>query len=186
MHYLKRNKQTPLPPELHLIWIYSTEYYKVNSSVITGKDTQMLLFNFIFDFRNPFSFCYVFSHLGFWWGGNISLCKYIITVRQPTRGTRGDACQKLPNAQHKCHCSIYAFIFGLSGKLSIQIHKTWEPNKKKLWMLPCKDFAKGTGFAIKNDTLKHKITSFCFTNTKYTKKIRNYFTWKHLQTNLQV
>lgn len=37
-------------------------------------------------------------------------------------------------------------------------------------MSPCKDFAKETGFAIKNDTLKHKITSFCFTNTKYTKK----------------
>lgn len=42
-------------------------------------------------------------------------------------------------------------------------------------MLQCKDFAKGTGFAIKNDTLKHKITSFCFTNTKYAKKKKNYY-----------
>lgn len=47
-------------------------------------------------------------------------------------------------------------------------------------MLPCKDFAKGTGFAIKNDTLKHKITSFCFTNTKYTKKNQKLFYMKAL------
>lgn len=47
-------------------------------------------------------------------------------------------------------------------------------------MLPCKDFAKGTGFAIKNDTLKHKITTFCFTNTKYTKKNQKLFYMKAL------
>lgn len=47
-------------------------------------------------------------------------------------------------------------------------------------MLQCKDFAKGTGFAIKNDTLKHKITSFCFTNTKYAKKKKLLFYMKAL------
>lgn len=47
-------------------------------------------------------------------------------------------------------------------------------------MLQCKDFAKGTGFAIKNDTLKHKITYFCFTNTKYTQKKQKLFYMKAL------
>lgn len=50
-------------------------------------------------------------------------------------------------------------------------------------MLQCKDFAKGTGFAIKNDTLKHKKTSFCFTNTKYAKKKYIYIFYMKALTN---
>lgn len=50
-------------------------------------------------------------------------------------------------------------------------------------MLQCKDFAKGTGFAIKNDTLKHKKKHLFVLQTQSTQKKNIYIFYMKALTN---
>lgn len=139
MQYLKRNKPTTLAPQIFIPLNTTISMPSVN----TGKYTEninikvLICINYFpFFSRYSFSFCYVFSHFGFWWDYNIKLLKYIIRVTQPTSDTRRDTRPKLPIAENKCHCRIYAFIFGLSGKsIYLKIHKTWDTPPRIFYLI---------------------------------------------------